>query len=329
MSLWYHSRILVGRLIPRTSFQQFQRMANSKYEYVRDYEDATNPILLRDCFLVVRIDGQSFHRFSSVYKFLKPNDKRCLDLMNTAAQTVMKKFYPNIVIAYGQSDEFSFVFRRCQRLFARRMNKITSLVPSYFSSSFVRNWSNFFPDTVLEDDPAFDARCVLYPNQEVLLDYLRWRQVDCHINNLYNTTFHALIGQYKKMVLGDDGRVSITDLEVYQKPDYKPLTPHEAQERLKTTFSADKNEILFSEYGVNYNNELEQFKKGSVIILTEDEVKEGRVFASIPTHKRKDQSSDTSLDPRVVCTKILHVDIIKEGFWNEKQYLLDFLTERK
>ena len=24
-------------------------------------------------------------------------------------------------------------------------------------------------------------------------DYMRWRQVDCHINNLFNTTFWALV----------------------------------------------------------------------------------------------------------------------------------------
>lgn len=31
------------------------------------------------------------------------------------------------------------------------------------------------------------------------------------------------------------------------------------------TFSKDKNEILFSRFGINYNNEPEIFKKGSVV----------------------------------------------------------------
>lgn len=31
------------------------------------------------------------------------------------------------------------------------------------------------------------------------------------------------------------------------------------------TFSADKNEILFSRFGINYNNEPEVFKKGSIL----------------------------------------------------------------
>jgi tRNA(His) 5'-end guanylyltransferase len=39
----------------------------------------------------------------------------------------------------------------------------------------------------------------------------------------------------------------------------------EAEQRLKGTVSADKNEILFKEFGLNYNNEPECFKKGTVL----------------------------------------------------------------
>lgn len=34
---------------------------------------------------------------------------------------------------------------------------------------------------------------------------------------------------------------------------------------LQGTVSSDKNEILFSRYGINYNNEPEMCKKGSVV----------------------------------------------------------------
>jgi tRNA(His) 5'-end guanylyltransferase len=33
----------------------------------------------------------------------------------------------------------------------------------------------------------------------------------------------------------------------------------------KGTVSSDKNEILFSQFGINYNNEAEMFKKGSAL----------------------------------------------------------------
>jgi tRNA(His) guanylyltransferase len=38
------------------------------------------------------------------------------------------------------------------------------------------------------------------------------------------------------------------------------LSPKAAQERLKGTLAGDKNEILFSEFNINYNNEEEQFR---------------------------------------------------------------------
>ena len=81
----------------------------------------------------------------------------------------------------------------------------------------------------------------MYPSIKNLRDYLSWRQADCHINNLYNTVFWSLV----------------------QKAG---LNTNAAQERLKGTLAGEKNEILFSEFGLNYNNELAQFKKGTTII---------------------------------------------------------------
>jgi tRNA(His) guanylyltransferase len=36
-------------------------------------------------------------------------------------------------------------------------------------------------------------------------------------------------------------------------------------DRSKGTFAADKNEILWSKFGINYNKEPEIYKKGSVV----------------------------------------------------------------
>lgn len=48
------------------------------------------------------------NRLSDKYKFEKPNDRRALDLMNAAAVSVMKDL-PDLIIAYGVSDEYRFV----------------------------------------------------------------------------------------------------------------------------------------------------------------------------------------------------------------------------
>lgn len=92
-------------------------MAKSKYEYVKDFEHEDN--CLPNCWIVVRIDGRGFSKFAEVHQFVKPNDVAALDLMNRAAITVMEDFR-EIVIAYGQSDEYSFVFRKDTQLFKRR-----------------------------------------------------------------------------------------------------------------------------------------------------------------------------------------------------------------
>jgi tRNA(His) guanylyltransferase len=51
-------------------------MSKSIYEYVRSYEQSNDNQLLKDCFIVVRVDGQGFHQFSKKHDFKKPNDKR-------------------------------------------------------------------------------------------------------------------------------------------------------------------------------------------------------------------------------------------------------------
>lgn len=58
-------------------------------------------------------------RFANKYTFEKPNDRKALDLMNEAAKFIMTEI-PELVIAYGISDEYSFVFHESCKLFERR-----------------------------------------------------------------------------------------------------------------------------------------------------------------------------------------------------------------
>lgn len=165
-------------------------MAKSKYEYVRTFE--LEDKCLQNCWIVVRLDGRSFHRFTSAHKFEKPNDKRALELMNRSAAAVMEEFR-DVSLAYGQSDEYSFILRKNTDLYNRRQSKIMSAINSTFSASYVYYWNTYFEDKKLLYPPSFDARIVLYPSDKNLRDYLSWRQADTHINNLYNTAFWGLI----------------------------------------------------------------------------------------------------------------------------------------
>ncbi|SCW00023.1 LAFE_0B07756g1_1 [Lachancea fermentati] len=229
-------------------------MANSRFEYVRQFE--THEKLLPDTYILVRIDGKKFHDFSKCYDFEKPNDVRALKLMNASAKNVVLQYRNDIILAFGESDEYSFIIKRQSVLYNRRKDKLSTLFVSLFTANYVALWDKFFPERKLDYKhlPFFDSRCVCYPNLQTIKDYLCWRFVDTHINNLYNTVFWQLIIKCR-------------------------LTPREAEQKLCGTLSSDKQEILFSECGINYNNEPEMFKKGSLItrkgdILHIDVVKE-------------------------------------------------------
>lgn len=258
------------------------RMAQSKFEYTRKFE--TDDRLLLNSWIVVRIDGKAFHKFSDTHKFVKPNSKPALDLMNKCAIKVMEEFN-EIILGYGQSDEYSFVFRPDCGVYGRRSSKIVTNIASLFSASYVFHWQDFFPDQSLQYPPAFDGRAVVYPSIRNMRDYLSWRQADCHINNLYNTTFWALVQQGN-------------------------LTNNAAMERLKGTVSGDKNELLYSEFGINYNSEPLQYRKGTTVIKKKVEV---------PI-----EGGGTKLKSKLT---LLDCDIIGEDFWTENPQLLDQFRE--
>ncbi|XP_073477273.1 probable tRNA(His) guanylyltransferase isoform X2 [Aquarana catesbeiana] len=110
-SLW----LLRGLKLP--SVVCCRGMAKSKFEYVREFEAVDT--CLPNCWVVVRVDGRNFHRFSEQHNFAKPNDIRSLQLMNRCAQNVMEEL-KDICLAYGQSDEYSFVFHKKSNWYKRR-----------------------------------------------------------------------------------------------------------------------------------------------------------------------------------------------------------------
>ncbi|XP_065321865.1 uncharacterized protein LOC135929282 isoform X2 [Gordionus sp. m RMFG-2023] len=237
---------------------------NKKYDYVRAFE--LEDRLLPNCHIVCRIDGKSFHKFSDIHSFAKPNDSRALKLMNRAAIAVME-LVGDVKMAYGQSDEFSFFLPSTTRYASRRTSKILTHIVSLFTSAYVLYWPRFMPrDLTISSPkdapilssslsspsqttecmlPAFDGRVVLYPTDHNLRDYISWRQVDCHINNLYNTAFWALVQR---------GNCSNT----------------QAQEILEGSLSSDKHELMFSRFGINYNDEPQMYRKGSLIVRASD-----------------------------------------------------------
>lgn len=171
--------------------------ADSRCDYMNKFRKGES--CLPNSWIVVRLDGKQFTRFSDLHDFNKPNDLRALELMNRSAVNVMEEL-SDICLAFGQSDEYSFVFRKDTQSLNRSRDAISTVVGSLFTSAYVYHWTEYFAYTRLLYPPSFDCRVVVYPSDENLRDYLSWRQADVHINNLYNTVFWALVkkGKYDR-----------------------------------------------------------------------------------------------------------------------------------
>lgn len=244
-------------------------MAGTKFAYVRNFElpDSALP----ETYLIVRIDGKGFHKFSKAHDFDKPNDPVALELMNVAAQYVMTQLKGQVSLAFGESDEYSFLLRKQCTLYSRRISKITTHIASLFTSAYVFNWSQLFPQKQLLYPPSFDGRLVMYPNERNVRDYFSWRQADTHINNLYNTTFWAMVLQGN-------------------------LTELEATKALEGTLSSDKNEILFSRFGINYDQLEAMYRKGTTLVWTADATNADTLSHSIADKEATPPMSDEVID---------------------------------
>ncbi|KAL6552207.1 hypothetical protein OROGR_008361 [Orobanche gracilis] len=155
---------------------QFNEDLNkTKPDYVRSFQYESR--LMPFTWIVIRIDGCHFQRFSKDHEFEKPNDAQALNLMNSCAACVLEEFM-DIVFAYGDSDEYSFVLKKESQLYGRHASEIVSAVVSLFSSIYTMKWNDFLPRKEMKRQPYFDARAVCYPSRKILGDYLAWRQAD-------------------------------------------------------------------------------------------------------------------------------------------------------
>jgi len=143
-------------------------------------------------------------------------------------------------------------------------------------------------------------------------------KVSAHINNLYNTAFWALVQQGGQ-------------------------TTKEAHETLRGTVSSQKQEILYSRFGINYNDLPGQFRKGSIIVReklpiveTDDDEGEADIKIkadSIPNENDPVPDVDDTAPAKSSAEKrrarattqqrLLHYDIIGDGFWKRRSYLLE------
>jgi len=124
------------------------------------------------------------------------------------------------------------------------------------------------------------------------------------------------------------------------------MSATQAEEELKGTFAADKNEILFSRFGINYNNEPEIFKKGTVlyreyelVAVAENGTEDSRgvISKSRDGDHRVGDGDESAMDAEPLSKTAIererksrqkariameHLDIIKNDFWERRPWIL-------
>jgi tRNA(His) 5'-end guanylyltransferase len=234
------------------------------------YEDRYKTKLMRGAITFLRLDGKSFSKFTKALN--KPFDEGFSEDMDMTAKFLCENIQ-GAKFAYTQSDEITVVLTDydtidTQAWFDYEVNKMVSISASLATGRFnqlrmYRYFAGPKNNIVTENDKTigehfrvnvnlegvtddiasfvnylplndklgfFDSRVFQVPNVEEMINVLVWRQQDCSRNS-----------------------VSMAATE---------YLGHKATEGKS---GAEKQEMLFQQKGINWNDYKTKFKRGSVI----------------------------------------------------------------
>jgi tRNA(His) 5'-end guanylyltransferase len=170
------------------------------------------------------------------------------------------------------------VFHRDAEAFNRKLRKLNSVLAGGASAKF---------SLLLGDVASFDCRICQLPRKKDLIDYLRWRNEDAHRNAL-NSHCHWTL---RKKGAGVD----------------------EATRALSGLATGDKNDLLFREAGINFND-LPGWQKRGIGLYWEDYQKPGvdpRTGETVMATRRRIRV-DLELPMRDECSRFVEEMIARE-----------------
>ena len=202
-------------------------------EKMRVFETAHDYCVLPGVYMIARLDGRSFTRLTKeTYQFEAPFDLRMREMMIETTAHLMNCGF-DAVYGYTQSDEISLLFRPDINVFKRKMRKFNSVLAGEASAKF---------SLLLGGLACFDCRISELPNQNLVVDYFRWRSEDAHRNSL-NAHCYWLLRKQGQSV-------------------------RRATSALENISIAAKNELLFQN-GINFND-LPKWQKRGVGLFWEN-----------------------------------------------------------
>lgn len=167
---------------------------------IKVYEQQYESHVKYNEFLIIRIDGHKFSKFTK--KFKKPFDSLLSTVMEKTSKDLLERF--GATIAYTQSDEITLIIPpvfstakeeiRNDQIFSGRTQKIASLVSAFTTMKFNHWFRDEFCKLKIEDDYKktveshldnawFDARVFGVPTKELACDVIFWRYIDAVRNS--------------------------------------------------------------------------------------------------------------------------------------------------
>lgn len=227
-------------------------MGNSKIKTLSDrmkeYEDVSNIKLTKRTPVIARIDGKAFHTYTRGMK--KPFDEILANIFQNVCINLVQQVQ-GCKLAYAQSDEISLLLTDWDKIttdsfFDYRVQKMSSVLASMTTMLFnkavaemVLNFKSLDKNRLAlwkkkMGNAMFDARVFNLPKEEVC-NYFIWRQEDASRNSIQSL-----------------GRSKFSAKQMSGKS------------------NDEVQEMLFGEYGINWNNIETRWKRGICVERTSD-----------------------------------------------------------
>lgn len=223
---------------------------------MKTYEALTTSTMLMPRLPVyARLDGRAFHTFCRGLN--KPFDPAFIDVMREVCKDLVKQTNANL--GYVQSDEISLGWEDMSKApFDGRLFKLTSVLASIATVSFVLNCMKYpkLKEKVENLKPNFDCRVFQLPNMVELANAFIWRENDATRNAV------SMVAQ-----------------------------ANFSHKELQGKSTAEMNEMLFQEKGINFNDIEPFLKRGSYFKrVNVMKVLDEKTLAKIPTNKRPENN---------------------------------------
>lgn len=187
----------------------------SLFDRMKLYENFNKQYLMPNQYVLMRLDGKSFSKFTKKY-FIKPFDYKFIEMMQDTAEYLFRNISGCIAV-YVQSDEITLLLtdfnhkgkKKCTKFsegwFNYRVDKMCSVAASMATAKFnqllmkkmIGAGINSIDEVYKEIDknplPVFDCRVWNVPNEDEAKNVFLWRQRDCVRNSVlqYAQSFYS------------------------------------------------------------------------------------------------------------------------------------------